>query len=145
MKTSKLIAVLILFAGFAANYAHAQSTSTKYIDRPWSVFIPCAGESGEWAVGTLTLHVVATFNKKGNLQKIHDQPMGGELVGQVTGKIYRPTGVTQNKGIEPFSYIDLYHMVGPGVQFFVKEVYHYVILPDGELKLVVDKSEVICK
>jgi hypothetical protein len=145
MKTLKFIAVLIFWAGFTSNYAHAQSTSTKDIDRPWSVFIPCAGESGEWAVGTLTLHVVATSNKKGNLEKLHDQPMGGELVGQVTGNIYRPTGVTQNKGLEPYSYVNIYHMVGPGIQYFVKEVNLYVILPDGEWKLVVDKSEVICK
>lgn len=142
MKTLKILLTLSIISVFAIGNVNAQSTSVKEIDTPLAVFIPCAGEL---AVGIITLHVVLTYNKKGNLIKEHFQPMGGELVGEITGTVYHPTGVTQTKGFEPYSYINLFHMVGPGIQFFVRQVFHYVILPDGDVKVVVDKYEVICK
>jgi len=95
MKTFKFLAIMCIALGFTASAINAQTVSTKEVDIPWSVFIPCSGEFGELAVGTLNLHTINHFNKDGVLTKWHAQPQGGELIGLETGTVFHPSGVTQ--------------------------------------------------
>lgn len=147
-KIAFLFAGLLLLAAMP-EVTNAQAVSTMD-EVSFTTYIPCANDgAGEVAVGTLVMHNLFVYNKDGSLKKSHFQPAGGELVGQVTGIVYHPTGVTQSIGVEDpayaQTYINRYHMVGGGINYFVKVTYHYTINANGELTAVVDKSETICK
>ncbi|MFZ5431174.1 MAG: hypothetical protein ACOZDD_13140 [Bacteroidota bacterium] len=145
MKMIKILMVgLILCALLAPLESNAQATSTME-EVAWSAYIPCANDGyGEVAYGTLKLHVVIGKNL------VQFQAAGGELIGEITGDVYRPTGKTSyvqtsfENGTPVYTFVNIYHMVGPGVQYMVKEVFHY-IFKDGMWQLIVENSEVTCK
>jgi hypothetical protein len=153
MKTIKFLAIVCLALGFTAGAINAQTVSTKEVDIPWSVFIPCSGVAGELAEGTLTLHTIMHTNKDGVVTKFHSQPQGGELIGLETGIVFHPTGVSQEmmkayseNGAIVNTYINIYHMVGQGgIQLKIKMVYHVTINANGDLTAEVDKNDVVCK
>jgi hypothetical protein len=153
MKTLKFLAILGILLGFTTGAVNAQTESTKIVDMTWSVFIPCSGEFGELAVGTLNLHSTLHFNKDGVLTKSHNQPQGGELIGEITGTVFNPTGVTQSmmdvfteNGATTYTYINNFHMVGTGgVQLRIKVRYHVTINANGDVTAEVDNSSTVCK
>jgi len=119
----------------------------------WSDFSPCLNEgNGEVISGTLKLHFVNHFDKNGYLTKWHAQPQGSFLVGQTTGIVYRATGVTQEmlgksngNGADTYQWINRYHMVGQGVQWFVKQTMSVTINANGVVTADFNKSESECK
>jgi hypothetical protein len=154
MKNLKvLFGVLMLALFLMPQLTNAQAVSTKNVDMPFGVWIPCVPEV---ASGTLTLHVVMVADKDGNVFKTHYQPAGGELIGEVTGTVYHPVGVTQNiwkasidnNGAMNKTYINNFIMVGTGkdgVTYRVQVVYHVTVNADGELSVIVDNSRNTCE
>lgn len=143
MKIIRFFAIgFILCTFFLPLEANAQTKSEK-VELPWELYIPCAnGGLGEWASGTLVLHYVISGNKW------HHQPMGSVLIGEDTGTVYRAAGVTQeqtiNAGALVFTYTDVYHFVGPGIQFMERIISHITTV-DGVPVVNVDKEDIICK
>lgn len=144
MKRIKYLAIgFFLCVFFWPKMSDAQATSEK-TDLPWEVYVPCAnGGFGEWIKGTLTLHYVV--NK---VKWYHHQPMGGVLVGEETGTVYRITGITEHISIENpkdlSTYVDIYHFTGGGIQFMERIVYH-VNIKDGQPTVIVDQQETYCR
>lgn len=150
MKFLKYIPILLIICAFVIpRESNAQAVSTMeemYIN----AFVECANDGvGEYVAGTIILHVV--MKEEGNVMFWHYQPTGGELVGEDTGTVFRATGKTAEMAINydengmPISnYVNLFHIVGPGIQFFVRIIAHQMYV-DGEWIFVVDKYETICK
>jgi hypothetical protein len=134
------------------NDLNAQSTSFKE-EVSWMAFVPCANDGmGEWVTGTVVLHTVVHSNKRGMVTKVHTQPQVTNLVGAVTGMVYKGNGVTQtmydsNLGDNAFTqtYINRYHIVGQGIQYHVKVTEHLTINANGELTVQVDNISTECK
>lgn len=145
MKTIKLLTLGLLFCALIVpNVSNSQTVSSSE-EIEFSVWIPCAGEEGEMAIGTITLHHLLGKNFW------QANPQGGELIGQVTGTVYHPTGLTRQTniildedGCLVYTYVNVYHMVGGGIQFMVKEVGHARLI-EGEIVSEVDQFETWCK
>jgi len=139
-----MIFAIMLIAGFSQLNAQAtQIHFSQYIE----IFVECANDGlGEVISGTVEGHAV-------------DDPNGGYiahapgqyLTGETTGMKYRATGatiqrvdnVTENGAITG-TFINRFHFVGKGTQWFLKGTFHYVETPSG---VVVEfgSSEVTCK
>ncbi len=153
MKTLRFFVILCFILGFISK-VNAQSTSTRDIDIPYSFYIDCIGEN---AVGTLTIHILLHFDKDGYWTSFHYQPQGGALIGENTGNVYHPIGVTQEhwkswqngvNGAFTDTFINNYIAVGVGkdaVKWGGKETYHITATKDGEITVEVIKSETFCK
>ncbi len=145
MKIIKFLSVILMVCAFIIpKESNAQATSVME-EMYWEAWIPCANDGwGEYATGTLRLHSV---DGKVFYQS---QAAGGELVGEVTGTVYRPTGKTSDvsisfeNGTPVYTYVNIYHFVGAGIQFYVHNVWHEIYV-NGEWKVVVDKWETWCK
>lgn len=154
MKTIRfLIFGLVLAAFMMPQMSSAQAVSTKDVDVTMVVFIPCVPEL---AMGTITLHVVLVYDKNGVLIKTHHQPMGGELIGEATGTVYHPVGVTQsiwkasadNNGAMNKTYINNFFMIGTGKDGVISKVqviYHVTINANGELVVIVENEKNTCE
>jgi hypothetical protein len=151
MKTLKSFAVLCIMLSFATIAVNAQTISTKYVSNiPRIVVIPCVPER---ALGTFTMHTVIHFNKDGFVTKRHSQPMGGVLIGQVTGTVYRATGVAQtivqdinSNGAWTTTYLNIYHIVGQGgIQLRVHVLRHETINANGEVTAEIDNTTSVCE
>lgn len=114
----------------------------------FSLLAPCANDgNGEFLEGTLVIYF--TWNNNGG---VLTHPRGDYLTGSETGIKYRAVGVeilrvnsSKENGSTIQTYIERKHFVGKGTHLYLKSTYHHVIKPDGEMKVTLDKSEIICK
>lgn len=147
-----VFSLLLVFSIVAVNQADAQSVSSK-AEMAWGVDVPCANDgAGEWVSGTLVLHTVIHSNKRGIVTKVHYQPQSSSLTGQITGMVFKANGVTQTMysnllggGAYTYTFINRYHIVGNGIQFYVKQTVHYTVNANGILTADVDNFSVECK
>jgi hypothetical protein len=109
-------------------------------------WVECANDgNGENVVGEIKL--MAVLNSKGYI--LHT--MGGYAVGDVTGTKYQVVWARNEKedfdevGATPYTWVDRYLLFGGGTHFYLKDTYHMVMTPEGELKETHDKTEIICK
>ncbi len=144
MKTRRLLVALCLVAGFSINYVNAQAISEKKIDMPFDAFIDCAGEE---VVGTFNLHLGVFFDKDDFSYRIYSHPMGGDLIGLDSGDTYHTTGITwEAVKTDPWHYtfVNRFHIVGPGVQFRLYWVQQVVVNANGEVTVEFEKSNIEC-
>ena len=110
-------------------------------------FVECANDGlGEVVSGTIEVHGV--FDNNGGFI-FH--PQGQYLTGEDTGIKYRAAGVTIQRvdnvtenGAITGSFINRFHFVGKGTQFYLKENGQYVENSNG-LILETFSTEVTCK
>jgi hypothetical protein len=147
MKTLKFLSMIftiMLIAGFSQLNAQAtQIHESQFI----SVEVECANDGlGEWVSGTIEIHGV--IDKNGGY--IY-HPQGQYLTGEDTGIKYRAVGATIERldnetenGAITYSFINRFHFVGKGTQYYLKGNFHYVENSSG---VVVDHgtSVVTCK
>lgn len=127
----------------------------------FAAFIPCAnGGAGELAVAfNPDLHVVLHFvaNEGGRIHSSgHFQPIGNwDGIGQVTGDVYQPTGVTrsninldgsdgaplENTFVNNFRWIG----PGPGNNLLVHATIHITVNANGDVTAEVVNTTVDCK
>ena len=146
-----LALTIFMFSGLI-NQSNAQSVSSTE-EIPFFVLVPCAnGGAGELVGGTIILHTVIHTDKDGNVTKTHFQPQTSSLVGLTTGMAYKATGVTQfmfdsnlDNGATTFTFINRFHIVGKGVQFYAKDTFHTTVNANGETTTTVDNFSVECK
>jgi len=136
----------MLIAGFSQ--LNAQATQV-HVSQPISILVECAnGGLGEVISGTIEVHGV--FDNNGGYIW---HPQGQYLTGESTGIKYRAVGATiwrtdkvtdNGTGAITFSFVNRFHFVGKGTQFYLKENGQYVENSNG---LILDtfSTEVICK
>ena len=157
MYTSKrlvhsILAIAIFMFSGLINQSNAQSVSSSE-EIPFGGFFPCGdGGVGEEVYGTIILHTVIHTNKNGDITKIHFQPQASSLVGVSTGMAYNANGGTQymydsnfENGATTFTYINRFHFVGKGVQFYIKNTTHTTVNANGEATSTVDNFSIECK
>jgi hypothetical protein len=120
-------------------------------------FVPCAdGGAGEVIAGDVRLHTKLTSTINGNniSGTAHFQPQGGALVGQATGDIYRPTGVTHESfknslqnGQFRLTLVNNFRLIGPGPanNLLVHETIHVTVNANGDTTVTHDKPSINCK
>ena len=125
---------------FSSALAFSQANISTF-DLSVNQFVPCANDgAGELVSGVIQIHVV----ERDGFFVAH--PQGGELTGQDTGITYRPTGVTkESSGDNGFTFVNRFHLVGKGTQFFVKETIHVTVNANGDVTAEFFNSELICK
>jgi hypothetical protein len=150
MKMLKCLSILLMICAWIIPGELIAQAKSAFEEIYYEVWVPCANDGeGEFISGTLSIHVVS--KEEGNAQFWHHQPGGGIMVGAETGNVYRGTGKTAEKwieydknGVPVYYYVNLFHFVGQGIQFFERQVAHAIFI-DGDWVYVVDKEEVICK
>ena len=119
-----------------------------------NLWIPCANDgAGEWVSGPVVLLYSKHFNKDGDLTKLHMHPQQSSMIGQITGMAYQSAGATQvmldskplGNGSTTYTFIERFHAVGKGVQYYVKNTVHYTINANGVLTANVSNSSIECK
>ena len=148
MKKSKFFSsVLVLFILCAAFGTFAQKPTTEIEILHWPgawFYNECADEVIR---GDLDFRIMKQFNKEGELVTEHWSLAGGVLIGQVTGKIYRPAGANHwnydhnaDRGAETYSERWIIHAVAPGTQikFYIK--IHWTVNEMGETTAYFDKN-----
>jgi hypothetical protein len=149
--------MLALCAVSVASTAQARVISNDKIDIPFFAFVSCAdGGNGEFAEGVIRLHslVRETFDQAGGVHfgaVFH--PMGGELIGETTGDVYRAVGRTGDStnigaGDLPISttFVNVFKLVGPGggVSFTFHQNTHVTVNANGETTAEVENTRVTC-
>jgi hypothetical protein len=128
--------------------AEAQTVSNTTVSYAYSGWVPCANEgAGELVNGVIDAHILETSTTSDNVDawKFQFAPRGS-LVGSVTGDTYRLGGVEHGTYVETQSgryaatYINRYHLIGPGDgnNLVVRETAHLTL--DGD-DVVVDHDE----
>ena len=142
LRISFLIIAMMLIAGVSNLNAQAERQVIDfYVGNP----VECANDGlGEFVEGWISVLIVT--NKNGYVA----HPQGGYAVGSETGIKYQAVGATISRmnsgpGASTNTWVNRYHLVGKGTHFYVKATYHSVTLPNGDLKVTLDKSEFICK
>jgi hypothetical protein len=149
-----LAIITLLASAPTARAAIIVNESVPLVDFP--VFVPCAnGGAGELVVLNGELHVLITFTVNANAVsgKAHFQPQGIRGTGQVTGKKYQGTGVTQDhftaklNAANTFTFVNNFRIIGqgPGNNFLVHETFHITINAKGAVTAEVDNFRVACK
>jgi len=147
MKRIKLGSVIITLL-FIATFSNLNSQTQHWdIPFPETVFVPCADDgNGEFLTGDLTIYFV--LSKTG----IIAHPHGGYLIGSVTGDKYRAAGSettrwspVKENGAEIFTIVQRRRFVSKEANLLIKTSLHVITYPDGEVKVTMDNSEVICK
>lgn len=153
------LAVVFTLALSLATMSRASAsafTTTSSLVSPISltVFIPCAaGGAGEFIDVSGNLHSVfhVTLDNAGGVLIVQEfNPQGISGFGETTGAKYQGTGMTKDTftaqvNVEE-SFVNNFRMIGqgPGNNFAVHEVLHYVIHPDGSVTGVVDSFSETC-
>lgn len=139
-------AVLATVSG--AQAAVVTNTTVSYSYAGW---VPCAnGGTGELATGVIESHILATSttNDRVDAWQFEFAPRGS-LIGRTTGDTYQLTGVARGSYVEGLesgrstaTYINRYHLVGPGSgnNLIVRETAHLTL--DGD-DVVVDRDEFV--
>jgi hypothetical protein len=147
------LALASAVAGVAVGAVTVNQTDTISV----AVFIPCAnGGAGEVASGDIRLRTLITSTVSGSSfsGKAQFQPLGGSLVGEITGDVYRPTGVTQSnfKGsLTTGQFVDTdvnnFRIIGPGAgnNFLVHDNFHITFNAAGNPTAIHDNFTVDCK
>ncbi len=137
LRASIVIFAVLLFASTSV-FSQAEVST---VDVPIAVLIPCANDGdGEVASGVLQIH----FVQKDGVSLAH--PQGGTLTGLETGISYQATGVTrESSGDNGLTFVNRFHFVGKGTQFFVKQTAHFTMNANGDITVAFNNFEVICK
>ncbi len=130
--------------------AHAGVTANEHLSIAYAGYVPCAnGGSGELLTGTIDVNDLASETVNGNhaaWQFLFERH--GELVGRITGDIYRLTGVehgayTQSLDSEhaTLTYVNRYRLIGPGPgnNLIVRETAHITL--DADENVVVQRDD----
>lgn len=150
--TKRIAAVAALAAAslVVAVSAQAGVTTNEQASIGYAGYVPCANDgAGELLLGTIDVHTLASETVDGN----HDAwqfvfERHGELVGQITGDMYRLAGVehgsyTQSLDTEhsTLTYVNRYRLVGPGQgnNLVVRETAHITI--DADEAVVVERDD----
>ena len=151
----KIIQFLTLpfFYLLCINFSYAQTTSYEFL-LPFSQYIPCAnGGAGEVVSGDITIHATEHHSKNGNLIKVHFNPRAGIIKGEITGDIFRATGVeswnltfNKNNPNHAHQYRARIHIVGKGgTQFKLYILFHHTFNANGELTTEFENVNIDCK
>jgi hypothetical protein len=141
--------IVFMFSGLF-NQTNAKSISLME-EIPFSIFVPCANDgNGEMVEGTFVLHIVITTDKDANVTKAHFQPQVSNLEGMDSGNRYNATGVTQEMldkgaGANTYTYINRFHFVGEGIQYYQYDTVHVTVNANGEVTADVSNTVVECK
>ena len=140
MKNLRIVIAILTVSLFATNSAFSQADVFTE-DIPIAIFVDCANDgAGELASGVITVHFV---ERDGSFVA---HPQGGTLIGQVTGIPYRATGVTkESSGNNGFTFVNRFHFVGKGTQFFIKQTAHVTVNANGDITASFSRGELICK
>lgn len=153
--TLALMLLIVGLTGAAFSQATAVTTN-QFVPLALAVFVPCAnGGAGElvFLEGTLHLQEHITINNNRANLKVHAQPQGVSGVGQITGDVYRGTGVTQEQdsialvnGASEFTFINNFRLIGPGPgnNLQTHQTVHLTINANGEVTAVVDNTNIDC-
>lgn len=153
--TLAIMLLLISLTGVAFSQAVAITTN-EFVPFAQAVFVPCAnGGAGEIVLieGTLHLQEHVTINNNRVNLKIHAQPQGASGVGQITGDVYRGTGVTQEQdsfsltnGSFEFTFINNFRIIGPGPgnNAQTHQTVHVTINANGVVTSTVDNLSIEC-
>jgi hypothetical protein len=150
MRKMKIFTSLFIVLSLSAGTVIAQSVSTVDVDIPWSVSIPCVPEL---ATGTINLHNTLHLDRFGFVTSISSNPQGGELIGDVTGIVYRPAGMTKtylssiiDNGAQIYTYINNYKFVGMGgVQLRIQTILHVTVNANGDVTADIENLDSVCK
>ena len=149
MRKMKIFTILFIVLSFSAGTVIAQSVSTVDVDVPWSVSIPCVPEL---ATGTINLHTTVHLDRFGFVSGFSTNPQGGELIGDVTGIVYRPAGMTKtflsstiDNGAQVYNYINIYKFVGiGGTQLRIRSILHITVNANGEISVDIENIDSVC-
>jgi len=143
IKYGLLFIAMLTIASFSQLNAQAERYIFPHDINEW---VECANDgNGEFVVGEVKL--MAVVNSKGYV--LHT--MGGYAVGDVTGTKYRVVWAENERedfdevGATPYTWVSRYRLVGKGTHLYLKDTYHMVETPGGELKVTIDKTELTCK
>jgi hypothetical protein len=155
MRRALIIAVGLLFA--LSGTAAAAVTSNESVPINQTVFVPCAnGGAGENVTLEGSLHVLVTYTVNDNhvSGRTHFQPQGVMGAGQITGDVYRATGVTQDtfsdsleNGQYAYTYVNNFRIIGQGVDnnYLIHEVVHITFNAAGVETVSIDNFSSECK
>jgi hypothetical protein len=130
-------------------------TVSQFFQVDVGTFVPCAnGGAGETVDLSGVLHDLFHVTINGNrfVLKTHTQPQGISGVGQISGDVYRGTGVTQETftagvvGITD-NLVNNFKIIGPGRgnNFLVHENFHFTVNANGTLTVLRDHLTAECK
>ena len=148
-----LVLLAIATVGMAASVSAAQAevVANDRASLNYAGFVPCAnGGAGEILTGSIDVHdlVTSTDNGKNVSWQFLSEPLGGSLVGTITGDTYRLTGVTHGIYTESLdsdhstlTYVNTFQLIGPGTgnDLRVREIAHVTI--DGDENVIVQHDD----
>jgi hypothetical protein len=130
-------------------------TVSQFFQVDLSFFVDCAnGGAGENVLLSGRLHDLFHVTINGNrfVLKFHDQPQGISGVGEVTGDVYRATGVTQGTSTSGVigltdTFINNFKIIGPGPgnNFLIHQNIHVTVNGNGTLTVLRDHTTAACK
>jgi hypothetical protein len=143
-----VLAVTAVAALATMTAAQASVVTNTTVSYRYSGWVPCAnGGAGELVNGVIDSHILETSTTNDNVDawKFQFAPRGS-LVGSVTGDTYRLGGVEHGTYVETQSgrytltYVNRYHLIGPGSgnNLIVRETAHLTL--DGD-DAVVERDE----
>jgi len=151
------LTVLALALGAVLVAAPANAALEVNIRQPqaFTEFIPCANNgAGEFVDFTGTLHVLITSTVNDRLVrgKFQVNPQGTSAVGEITGDVYRHSGVfdvhyeSVLDAANAFTLISNHHVIGPGSDnnYTVHQVMQVVVNADGTMTVEFNKVIVDC-
>jgi predicted MFS family arabinose efflux permease len=158
--TMKHILALLAIAtvGMAASVSAAQADviTNDMTSIGFAGFVPCAnGGAGEILSGRIDVHnlVTSTVNSNNVLWQFQFQPLGGSMVGSITGDKYRVAGVTRgtyNASLDSdhytLTYVNTFQLIGPGSRnnLLVHEIAHVTINGDEVVVVEHDNLRIEC-
>jgi hypothetical protein len=159
MQMKRLLVLLALVAlGTAASVSSAQAELIKNDTTTvgFAGFVSCAnGGAGELVIGRIDMHdlVTSTVNESRDSWQFLSQPMGGSMVGAITGDTYRVTGVTRGTYTESLTddhrtltYVNVFQLIGPGPgnNLRVREIAHATIDANEDVVVSHDELSIDC-
>lgn len=155
MKTLKFLILVIIMCGFSA-FINAQTSTWLNQAVEYNIFIPCAGDDGENAVGTIDERFVVHWDPVNpeNVPQWHIIWSNGVFIGEETGTVYHVVGtLTHNYewwAMQPawhYTNVTLHFYVGTGkdaANYKVRIQSHWTWSAKGQLYNEFDKSSAEC-
>ena len=151
-----LLAIATAAMAASVSAAHAEIVTNETTSVGFAGFVPCAnGGTGEILSGSIQVHnsVTSTVNDNRASWQFLSQPLGGSMVGAITGDTYRVTGVTRGSSSESVgsdrytsTYVSTFRLTGPGPgnNLVVHETAHVTIDENDDVVVRHDDLRIDC-
>jgi hypothetical protein len=147
----RLLIVVLLAIGLVVPAASAQAATTVERNIPFEDTIEGCGETITLSGTLIGIFTEQPLDKGGFLVTFHFQPQG--VAGTSSNGIpYHATGLTRETTVSVPSggftdtFVNRFHIVGTrgAPTYYVKELSHITVTPDGNISVIIDNFSIEC-